>query len=60
MDVVGAEYAVALKNAVAIASGIFNGLYASDNAKAALITMGLNEIQLFCGASIETLNSFTD
>ncbi|UNF62674.1 hypothetical protein MNU24_03540 [Spiroplasma poulsonii] len=39
---------------------MFNGLYASDNAKAALITMGLNEIQLFCGASIETLNSFTD
>lgn len=60
-DVVGAEYAVALKNAVAIASGIFNGLYASDNAKASLITMGLNEIQLFAktqGAQIETFLNF--
>ncbi|WP_338955616.1 NAD(P)H-dependent glycerol-3-phosphate dehydrogenase [Spiroplasma endosymbiont of Polydrusus cervinus] len=60
-DVIGAEYAVALKNAVAIASGIFNGLYESDNAKASLITMGLNEIKLFAnakGARIETFLNF--
>lgn len=60
-DVIGTEYAVALKNAVAIASGIFNGLYESDNAKASLITMGLNEIQLFAktkGAQIETFFNF--
>lgn len=60
-DVIGSEYAVAFKNAVAIASGIFNGLYKSDNTKASLITMGLNEIQLFAktkGAQIETFFNF--
>ena len=60
-DVIGAEYGVALKNAVAIASGIFNGLHSSDNTKASLITMGLNEIKIFAlkkGARIETFLNF--
>lgn len=60
-DVIGTEYAAALKNAIAIASGIFNGLYKSDNTKASLITMGLNEIKIFAkskGAHIETFLNF--
>lgn len=44
-DEVGAEYAVAVKNTIAIASGILKGLNFGDNARAALITRGLAEIQ---------------
>jgi glycerol-3-phosphate dehydrogenase (NAD(P)+) len=43
-DLVGVEVAVALKNTVAIAAGICDGLDLGDNAKAALITRGLTEI----------------
>lgn len=44
-DEIGAEYAVAVKNTIAIASGILKGLNFGDNARAALITRGLAEIQ---------------
>jgi glycerol-3-phosphate dehydrogenase (NAD(P)+) len=43
-DVVGVEYAGALKNVVAIAAGVCDGIGAGDNGKAAVITRGLAEI----------------
>ncbi len=43
-DEIGAEYATAMKNCIAIAAGIIDGLGLGDNAKAALITRGLNEM----------------
>lgn len=43
-DEAGAEYGVAVKNVIAIASGILAGLGYGDNAKAALITRGLREM----------------
>ncbi len=43
-DVVGVELAGALKNVVAIAAGILDGLGMGHNARAALITRGLAEI----------------
>lgn len=44
-DVIGAEIGSAMKNAIAIASGILAGLGYGENSKAALITRGLVEIQ---------------
>jgi glycerol-3-phosphate dehydrogenase (NAD(P)+) len=43
-DLVGVEYGGALKNVVAIAAGIADGVGAGDNGKAALITRGLAEM----------------
>jgi glycerol-3-phosphate dehydrogenase (NAD(P)+) len=43
-DVIGAEMAGALKNVIAIASGIVGGRNFGKNAEAMLITRGLNEI----------------
>lgn len=43
-DVVGCELGGALKNIIAIASGIIDGLEMGDNTKAAVITRGLAEI----------------
>lgn len=43
-DEVGAEMGVAMKNCIAIASGIIDGLGFGDNAKAALVTRGLKEM----------------
>ncbi|MBA9027216.1 NAD(P)H-dependent glycerol-3-phosphate dehydrogenase [Peribacillus huizhouensis] len=43
-DIVGVEIGGALKNIIALAAGITNGLGYGDNAKAALITRGLAEI----------------
>ncbi|MEZ5322413.1 MAG: NAD(P)H-dependent glycerol-3-phosphate dehydrogenase [Microthrixaceae bacterium] len=43
-DVVGCELAGALKNVIAIASGMADGLGAGDNTRAAVITRGLAEL----------------
>ncbi len=43
-DIMGAELATGLKNSIAIAAGILDGLGCGDNTKAALITRGLAEI----------------
>lgn len=57
-DVVGVEIAAAVKNVIAIAAGICDGLGFGDNAKAALLTRGLAEITrlaMAMGAQAETL-----
>jgi len=46
-DVVGASVGGALKNVIAIASGISDGMGFGNNARAALITRGLAEISRF-------------
>ncbi|UCH83823.1 MAG: NAD(P)H-dependent glycerol-3-phosphate dehydrogenase, partial [Candidatus Latescibacterota bacterium] len=43
-DMIGVEIAVALKNVIAIAAGVCDGLGYGDNTKAALLTRGLVEI----------------
>lgn len=43
-DVIGCEVAGALKNVIAIASGMADGLGAGDNTRAAVITRGLAEL----------------
>lgn len=56
-DLVGVEYAGALKNIIAICTGIVEGLGLGDNTKAALMTRGLAEIERFgihFGAKQET------
>lgn len=44
-DVIGVELGAAVKNIIAIAAGISNGLNYGDNALAALITRGITEIK---------------
>jgi glycerol-3-phosphate dehydrogenase (NAD(P)+) len=46
-DIVGVELSAALKNVIAIAAGICDGLAFGDNAKSALLTRGLVEITRF-------------
>ncbi len=46
-DLVGVELAGALKNVMGLAAGICDGLGFGDNAKAALLTRGLVEMQRF-------------
>lgn len=46
-DEIGAEYAAAIKNVLAIASGIVSGLGLGDNSRAALMTRGLAEMVRF-------------
>ncbi len=61
-DVVGVEVGGALKNVMAIAAGICDGLALGHNARAALITRGLAETTRFgvaLGARAETFNGLT-
>ena len=44
-DVLGVELCGAVKNVIAIAAGIIDGIKAGDNAKAALLARGLTEIK---------------
>jgi glycerol-3-phosphate dehydrogenase (NAD(P)+) len=56
-DVVGVQVAGALKNVVAIAAGMSDGLGYGDNTKAAVVSRGLNEIArigMAMGARLET------
>ena len=43
-DEIGAEYGVAIKNVLALCSGIITGIGLGDNTRAALLTRGLNEM----------------
>lgn len=61
-DVIGMEIGASLKNVIALAAGMADGLGYGDNTKAALITRGINEIDrlaLAMGAKYETLNGLT-
>jgi glycerol-3-phosphate dehydrogenase (NAD(P)+) len=56
-DCIGVEYGGALKNVVAIAAGVCDGIGAGDNGKAAIITRGIAEMArlgLNAGASMMT------
>ncbi|HKS37944.1 MAG TPA: NAD(P)H-dependent glycerol-3-phosphate dehydrogenase [Verrucomicrobiae bacterium] len=57
LDLLGVELAGALKNVIAIAAGVSDGLGFGDNSKAALITRAIVEIRrlgVACGAEAET------
>ncbi|HOA63971.1 MAG TPA: NAD(P)H-dependent glycerol-3-phosphate dehydrogenase, partial [Bacilli bacterium] len=61
-DLIGAELGGSLKNIIALASGILEGLGYGDNTKAALITRGLVEMRRLAvamGAKEETLFGLT-
>jgi glycerol-3-phosphate dehydrogenase (NAD(P)+) len=61
-DIVGVELAGAMKNIIAIAAGIIDGIGAGDNAKAALLCRGLAEISRLgeaMGASPQTFAGLT-
>ncbi|MEJ0089753.1 MAG: NAD(P)H-dependent glycerol-3-phosphate dehydrogenase [Limisphaerales bacterium] len=56
-DILGVEYGGALKNVIAIAAGVSDGLGYGDNTKAGLVTRALSEMRrlgVACGAQPET------
>lgn len=56
-DILGVEYGGALKNVIAIAAGVSDGLGYGDNTKAGLVTRALSEMRrlgVACGAQAET------
>lgn len=61
-DVLGVELGGALKNVVAIAAGVGDGLGFGDNSKAALVTRAIVEIRrlgMACGAQSETFTGLS-
>jgi glycerol-3-phosphate dehydrogenase (NAD(P)+) len=61
-DSIGVELGGALKNVIAIAAGIGDGLGFGDNSKAALVTRSISEIRrlgLACGAQAETFTGLS-
>ncbi len=61
-DMLGIELGGALKNVIALAAGMSDGLGFGDNTKAALITRGIAEMSrlaLAMGAKAETLNGLS-
>jgi len=61
-DMTGIELGAALKNVIALAAGIADGLGCGDNTKAALITRGISEIRELAvkmGGHAETLSGLS-
>lgn len=61
-DLLGVELGGALKNIIAIAAGISDGLGFGDNSKAALVTRALVEVRrlgVACGAEAETFSGLS-
>jgi glycerol-3-phosphate dehydrogenase (NAD(P)+) len=61
-DLLGVELGGALKNVIAIAAGISDGLGFGDNSKAALVTRSIAEIRrlgIACGAQVETFTGLS-
>lgn len=61
-DLTGVELGGALKNVIAIAAGVCDGLGFGDNSKAALITRAIVEIRrlgVACGAQAETFSGLS-
>jgi len=61
-DLLGVELGGALKNVVAIAAGVGDGLGFGDNSKAALVTRGMAEMRrlgVACGAQPETFSGLS-
>ena len=61
-DLLGVELGGALKNIIAIAAGVCDGLGFGDNSKAALITRGIAEVRrlgVACGAQAETFSGLS-
>lgn len=61
-DVLGIELGGALKNVIALAAGVADGLGCGDNVKAALITRGISEISrlgIAMGGKKETFSGLT-
>ena len=61
-DIVGVEYGGALKNVIAIAAGVSDGLGYGDNTKAGLVSRALAELKrlgLACGAQAETFSGLS-
>lgn len=61
-DLIGVELGGALKNVIALASGMSDGLGLGANARAALITRGLAELRrlvIACGGKAETVSGLS-
>lgn len=61
-DMLGIEIGAALKNVIALAAGIADGLGCGDNAKAALITRGIAEMSrlgMAMGGKLETFSGLS-
>jgi glycerol-3-phosphate dehydrogenase (NAD(P)+) len=61
-DILGVEYGGALKNIIAIGSGVSDGLGYGDNTKAGLVTRALSEMRrlgVACGGQAETFSGLS-
>ena len=61
-DIIGVELGGALKNVIALGTGITDGMNFGDNSKAALMTRGIHEISRLgetMGANSETFSGLS-